>query len=235
MLPKDYKARKALPLYTYLTQYHPDAILELVKVAVAGNEQHNKGEPLHWAQGKSMDQLNTATRHVFDHGQGNVYDTDDIPYLEAAGLPNEPGTMHLAKAAWRLLAEIQLLCDARAMGLRVEEMVRGTHEFRDGMMPESAPPAPEDEKDYPRMGSHVHIAPVGTVAPMEFQDPPPPNAFIPIRLPGESQFPAPTVDIPMPAVQPLRVATTGRILACGCFGSCTGQTPNCPNWIAKTF
>jgi hypothetical protein len=89
--------------------------------------------------------------------------------------------------------------------------------------------------DYPRMGSHAHIAPVGTVAPMEFQDPPPPNAFISIRLPGESQFPAPTVDIPMPAVQPLRVATTGRILACGCFGSCTGQTPNCPNWIAKTF
>jgi hypothetical protein len=98
-LPTDYNARKALPMFDFLTKYFPLAIVELVKVAVAGNDQHNPGEPLHWARGKSMDQLNTAMRHMFDHGMGNVYDTD--------------ATMHLAKAAWRLLAEIQLLCEAR--------------------------------------------------------------------------------------------------------------------------
>lgn len=98
-LPTDYQKRKDLPLYTFLTGYFPDAILELVKVSVVGNVQHNPGEPLHWAREKSTDQLNTAMRHLFDHGAGCRYDED--------------GTMHLAKAAWRLLAEIQLLCEKR--------------------------------------------------------------------------------------------------------------------------
>jgi hypothetical protein len=99
-LPTDPKQRKAIPLYSFLTGYFPDAIVEMVKVAVAGNEQHNPGEPLHWARGKSTDQLNTAMRHIFDHGSGIRYDVD--------------GTMHLAKAAWRLLAEIQLICERKA-------------------------------------------------------------------------------------------------------------------------
>lgn len=99
MLPIDYRARKDIPLYIFLTQYFPDAIVELVKVSVAGNNQHNPGEPLHWARGKSTDQLNTAMRHIFDHGGGCRYDED--------------GTMHLAKAAWRLMAEIQVLCEKR--------------------------------------------------------------------------------------------------------------------------
>jgi hypothetical protein len=100
MLPTDHDARKALPVYSFLTGYFPDAIMELVKVSVEGNKQHNPGEPLHWARGKSMDQLNTAVRHIFDHGMGNTHDSD--------------GTLHLAKAAWRLLAEIQLICERKA-------------------------------------------------------------------------------------------------------------------------
>ncbi len=108
-LPKDYHARKALPIYDFLTQYFPLAIVEVTKVAVAGNVQHNPGEPLHWARGKSMDQLNTAQRHMLDHGMGNVYDVD--PEVDA--LTGFGPTMHLAKAAWRLLAEIQLICEAR--------------------------------------------------------------------------------------------------------------------------
>lgn len=109
-LPKDYNARKALPLFTFLTEYFPDAVLELVKVSVAGNVQHNPGEKMHWARGKSMDQLNTAMRHIFDHGMGNVYDEEPPEVLAAIG---DDGTMHLAKAAWRVMAEIQLLCEKR--------------------------------------------------------------------------------------------------------------------------
>lgn len=217
MLPTDYKARKALPLYTYLTQYHPDAIMELVKVAVAGNEQHNKGEPLHWAQGKSMDQLNTAVRHVFDHGQGNVYDTADAEYLAAAGITDSPGTMHLAKAAWRLLAEIQLLCDARAVGLPLEKMVRGTHEFMNANVPE---PTPTPEVDYPRMGADVQVYD-GQMHPI---------------VANHVSIPAPLGTGPLePASQPpvqseVGKVGRGRVLRCGCFGSCGGFTPNCANW-----
>lgn len=114
-LPTDDKGRKAIPLYTFLTGFFPDAIVELVRVAVAGNAQHTPGEPLHWARGKSMEQLNTAVRHIFDHGCGRTYDSDPggvLPAIDFEGKGYQ--TMHLAKAAWRLLAEIQLLCEARA-------------------------------------------------------------------------------------------------------------------------
>ena len=94
MLPHDAKARKAIPLYTFLTQYFPDAIAELVKVSVAGNAQHNPGQPLHWARGKSTDQMDAAMRHLFDHGVGIRFGAD--------------GQRTLAQAAWRLLAQLQL-------------------------------------------------------------------------------------------------------------------------------
>lgn len=93
-LPIDNDARKALPVWDFLMEYFPDAILELVRVSVDGNKQHNPGERLHWAREKSTDQLNTAMRHQFDYGTGTPYDTD--------------GRHHLAKAAWRLLAQVQL-------------------------------------------------------------------------------------------------------------------------------
>lgn len=75
--------------------YFPDALAAVAQVSKVGNDQHNPGEPLHWARGKSMDQLNTAFRHMIDHGTGNVYDDGGK-------------TRHLAKAAWRILAELQL-------------------------------------------------------------------------------------------------------------------------------
>lgn len=105
-LPKDYEARKNLPVFDVLAHYFPDAWVEVTKVAVAGNVQHNPGEPLHWARGKSMDQLNTAMRHLLDHAAyGEVFDTEPPEVIAAIG---DDGTMHLAKAAWRVLAELQL-------------------------------------------------------------------------------------------------------------------------------
>lgn len=93
-LPVEYDARKNLPLWDFLMNYFPDAFLEVVKVAVEGNKFHNPGEPLHWSRGKSTDQLNTAFRHQFDYGMGTKIDTD--------------GCHHLAKAIWRLSAQLQL-------------------------------------------------------------------------------------------------------------------------------
>ena len=95
MLPTDYDARKALPLWDFLFGYFPKAWLEVVRVAVAGNTQHqNVGKTIIWAREKSTDQLNTAFRHQFDYGMGIKKDTD--------------GQWHLAKAIWRLSAQLQL-------------------------------------------------------------------------------------------------------------------------------
>src|SRR6185436_4157756 len=93
-LPTDPKERKQLQLYTFMFHYFPDAWLEVVRIARLGNEQHNPGEPLHWARGKSTDQMNAAFNHVFDYGAGQRVDSD--------------GGYHLAKAIWRLMAQLQL-------------------------------------------------------------------------------------------------------------------------------
>lgn len=98
VLPTEDAARKRLKMWTYLMEYFPDAFMAEVEVAVQGNEQHNPGQPLHWAREKSKDQLNTAFRHMFDYGSGVKKDTD--------------GQWHLAKAIWRLKAQLQLDIEA---------------------------------------------------------------------------------------------------------------------------
>lgn len=97
-LPTEDAERKKAQLWTYLMEYFPDSFLAEVGVAVAGNEQHNPGQPLHWAREKSTDHYNTAFRHMFDHGRGVKRDKD--------------GQWHLAKAIWRLKAALQLEIEA---------------------------------------------------------------------------------------------------------------------------
>jgi hypothetical protein len=85
--------RKQYPVTAGVLYYFPDAILEVSHVSYLGNLQHNPGQPLYWAREKSTDQLDAAVRHIIDHYK-NPIDTD--------------GGYHLAKAAWRILAELQL-------------------------------------------------------------------------------------------------------------------------------
>jgi hypothetical protein len=89
----DAKARKDTPLYSGVRVYFPDALLAIARVSFTGNEQHNPGEPLHWAREKSGDELDSADRHLTDRAKGKVFDTD--------------GERHLAKAGWRILAALQ--------------------------------------------------------------------------------------------------------------------------------
>lgn len=84
-----------MPLFTGVLMYFPDALLEVAEVSRQGNEQHNPGEPLHWSREKSNDHLDCAIRHTLDHGKIDV-----------------DGRRHLAKAAWRILAELQLEIEA---------------------------------------------------------------------------------------------------------------------------
>lgn len=90
MLPTDAAERKKVPLCSGVLDYFPDALVEVAKVSYAGNEQHNPGQPLHWARGKSADFADTIVRHLFERGG---IDTD--------------GMRHSAKLAWRALALLQ--------------------------------------------------------------------------------------------------------------------------------
>jgi len=94
LFPDSAQGRKDHPVFTGVLMYFPDAIAAVSSVSKRGNDQHNPGQSLRWAREKSTDQMDTATRHLMDHGVGTTKDTD--------------GTYHLAKAAWRILAELQL-------------------------------------------------------------------------------------------------------------------------------
>jgi Domain of unknown function (DUF5664) len=91
LLPQDPAERKRIPIASGVLDYFPAALAEVARVSHAGNEQHNPGEPLHWARGKSMDQADTIVRHLMERG---TVDTD--------------GMRHSAKMAWRALALLQL-------------------------------------------------------------------------------------------------------------------------------
>ena len=85
-----YAARKATPVYSGVIKYFPDALQAIAQCSKVGNDQHNPGEPLHWARGKSGDELDALTRHLIDAG---TIDTD--------------GVRHSTKVAWRALANLQ--------------------------------------------------------------------------------------------------------------------------------
>lgn len=89
-LPTDYKARKEIPVATGVLDYFTSALIEIAKISKAGNDQHNPGQPLHWARGKSMDHADTMIRHFMERG---TIDTDNM--------------RHTAKMAWRALALLQ--------------------------------------------------------------------------------------------------------------------------------
>jgi hypothetical protein len=86
----EHKRRKERPLARGVLDYFPDALAEVANVSRVGNEQHNPGQPMHWAYGKSPDHADCVSRHLVDRG---TLDTD--------------GLSHSAKVAWRALALLQ--------------------------------------------------------------------------------------------------------------------------------
>lgn len=90
ILPTDGAQRKTYPITTGVLDYFPDAIAAVAHLSYVGNQQHNPGQPLHWAREKSTDHADTLARHLIQRG------TLDID-----------GVRHSAKVAWRALALLQ--------------------------------------------------------------------------------------------------------------------------------
>lgn len=82
--------RKRTPVFSGVIKYFPEAIKEVSRVSLAGNEQHHPGQPLHWDKSKSTDHADALMRHLMDAG---TFDTD--------------GQRHTAKVAWRALALLE--------------------------------------------------------------------------------------------------------------------------------
>lgn len=89
-LPEDASDRKATPITTGVLDYFPLALALVARISKAGNDQHNPGQPLHWARGKSSDHADCIVRHLIQRG------TDDVD-----------GMSHSGKMLWRALALVQ--------------------------------------------------------------------------------------------------------------------------------
>lgn len=97
LLPTDKQTRKDTPIARGVLDYFPLAIAEIARVSKAGNDQHNPGQPLHWAREKSTDHADCIARHLIERGT-----------------VDEDGMRHSAKMAWRALALLQLELEAKS-------------------------------------------------------------------------------------------------------------------------
>ena len=113
------KNRDDYPMFDGLLAYFPAALAEVARCSKVGNDQHNPGQPMHWARAKSTDHANKIIRHLIESGK---IDTDGVP--------------HSAKVAWRALALLQeemearggmvsINADFRALVAEVEAQVEG--------------------------------------------------------------------------------------------------------------
>lgn len=89
--------RKDIPLASGCLDYFPDALKLVAQLSKAGNDKHNPGQPMHWAQDKSSDHADCILRHQVDVG------TTDL----------ETGLDHAVAVAWRGLAQLQIQCQQR--------------------------------------------------------------------------------------------------------------------------
>lgn len=110
LLPTDSKLRKETPIFTGFLKYFPRAAAYAARISVLGNEKHNPGEELHWAEGKSMDHPDCMVRHLIE---ADTFDEDD-------------GALHAGKNFWRAGAMLETILKAReAAGLPIwdEEVI----------------------------------------------------------------------------------------------------------------
>ena len=111
VLPTDAAERNALPMADGLLDYFPNALAAVSALSMVANEQHNPGEPMHWARNKSADHRNKIVKHLIDAGG---IDTDN--------------QRHSTKVAWRALANLE------------EELIAaGATPGRNARLPESSP------------------------------------------------------------------------------------------------
>jgi len=130
VLPTDKQARKNIPMARGLLDYFPNALAKVAEVSRIANEQHNPGEEMHWAWGKSNDHADTILRHMVDRG---TVDDDQID--------------HSAKVAWRALAMYE------------EELVaKGAKPGRSVWMPDADPKPVKREETWDERAARRNAA-----------------------------------------------------------------------------
>ena len=89
-LPSGSKERLDYPICTGMLMYFPRACAAVARHSKIGNDQHNPGEPMHWAREKSIGRGDQIVRHLMDGLF--MWDSD-----------REETEHHFAGMAWRSL------------------------------------------------------------------------------------------------------------------------------------
>jgi len=98
-LPTDAKTRKGIPIFSGFLAYFPHAIAAAAQLSRVGNDQHNPGQPLHWAKEKSSDEPDALLRHATDMAIDPLHRDPD-------------GVLAATKALWRAAANLERMHDA---------------------------------------------------------------------------------------------------------------------------
>jgi hypothetical protein len=125
-LPTDPAERKRHPVASGVLDYFPDALVAVANVSWQGNEQHNPGQPLHWARSKSTDEADTMLRHFLQRG---TRDTD--------------GQRHTAKMVWRALALLQKEIEAEQAPVTIQANEASLR----GLWAQGRPPVDDAERE----------------------------------------------------------------------------------------
>lgn len=118
-MPQDAAGRKQFPVASGCMDYFPDAIAAVSHLSYKGNEQHNPGQPLHWARGKSADEADTLMRHFLQRG---TLDSD--------------GIRHSVKVAWRALAMLQKEIEEESISVQQHRKAAEAREYHDKLQAE---------------------------------------------------------------------------------------------------
>lgn len=102
-LPTDDAARKQIRAFMGFVAYFPDAMALVALLSKRANDQHNPGEPVHWAKEKSKEELDSLVNHLIDIGSKGELSQDADGMLDAI------------KVAWRGMANLQRLADKHGM------------------------------------------------------------------------------------------------------------------------
>lgn len=99
LLPSDSKARLEYPIFTGFLMYFPHACMAVARHSFIGNEQHNPGEPMHWAKEKSIGDGNQIVRHVMEGDlEACAWRALELLERKLTGLPPfDGGSKHEAK------------------------------------------------------------------------------------------------------------------------------------------
>jgi hypothetical protein len=110
-LPTDDARRKMVRAFQGFVVYFPDAIALVAYLSKVANDQHNPGQPMHWAKEKSVEELDSLMNHLIDLGSRGELSQDTDGILDAV------------KVAWRGMANLQRLADKHGMDTLMDLMI----------------------------------------------------------------------------------------------------------------